>query len=332
MNRLADSPTVAQRPWVFGLKIVGLAKEAGMRWVDDSCYRLGASLAYYALFSLFPLLLLAVSALGFVLGSEPTVREQFLGSVASASSPEFRTLLDQTLQSMQTHRTARGVGALVGIVTLFFGASSVFSELESSLNTIWRVKSAPFKGLWPTILGAVKDKAFSFAVVLGAAAALLLSLAVSTAIHALGATARGESDISSTAWFVVEMSVSIGLLTLLFAAIFRMVPQTEVRWGDVFGGALVTSLLLTGLKHALAWYLAHLGSYAAYGAVGAVLGLLYWIYLAGLFLFFGAEFTRVYAERYGSLAQPREARPPSSVTVPPRSPQAPLRPVRRRPK
>ena len=154
---------------------VRVAKEAGVRWMDDACYRLGAAFAYYALFSIFPLMLLSITAVGFVLGSDESARQRVLSSVP-VPSPEFRVLLDQTLQSMQTHRTARGLGAVVGAVALFLGASGVFSELESSLDLIWKVKSRRSKGVWSSLLEALQSKAISFAVVVIAAAAVLASL------------------------------------------------------------------------------------------------------------------------------------------------------------
>ncbi|MGO9839263.1 MAG: YihY/virulence factor BrkB family protein [Polyangiaceae bacterium] len=276
-----------------------MAKDSGARWADDACYRLGASLAYYALFSIFPLLLLSVTAIGFLCGDD-AARQKILSSIGSPS-PELRALLDQTLQSMQTHRTARGVGAMVGFLALFIGASGVFSELESSLDLIWRIKSKATKGIWATILAALMSKALSFAVVIGAAIALLASLGISTALHAVGTVATG-GIAADTVWQIVEEGASLVFLAGLFAAIYRIVPQTDVRWRDVVGGAFVASFLFAVLKGLLAWYLAHIGSYAAYGAVGGVLGLLTWIYVASLITFYGAEFCRVYAERYGSLA------------------------------
>jgi membrane protein len=170
---------------------------------------------------------------------------------------------------MQTHRTARGVGALVGFFALFFGASGVFSELESSLNFIWRVESKKTKGIWATVLEASKSKALSFAVVVGAAIALLASLGVSTALQAVG-SATTDGSAAGTMWQLVEAAASLVFLAGLFAAIYRIVPQTDVKRRDVFGGAFVTSLLFAGLKGLLAWYLAHIGNYAAYGAVGGV--------------------------------------------------------------
>jgi membrane protein len=279
-----------------------LAKDAGLRWAGDECYRLAASLAFAALYSLFPLLLLLVTGIGFLLGDDEHVRHRVVASVAGGASPESRALLDQALQSMQTHRTARGLGAAVGFVTLLIGASGVFSELEASLNTIWRVRAPENKGLWATVVRAAKGKAFAFSVVLAAAAALLLSLGMSTV---LGAIASSSERVVPGAipWRAVDAGVSLGFLTLLIAAIYRVVPQTRVAWGDVLGAALVASLLFTALKYLFAWYLSHVASYAAYGVVGAFLGLMTWIYLAGMVLLYGAELSRVYAERFGSVAR-----------------------------
>jgi membrane protein len=275
-------------------------KEAASRWVDDSCYRLGASLAYYALFSIFPLLLLSIAGLGFFLGNDSVVRDKILAAVADATTPDFLALLDQTLTSMQSHQTARGVGAVVGAVTLFLGASGVFSELQTSINTIWRVKAAPSKGFGTTVLNAAREKGFAFLAVLGAGGVLLGSLLVSTALSTF-TTAADHVLAASFVWQGLDALVSLGLSAVVFAVLFKLLPQTAVAWGDVRGGALLTALLFAVLKHLLAWYLGHLGSYAAYGAVGAVLGLLTWIYLASLLVFFGAEFTRVHAEKAGSL-------------------------------
>jgi membrane protein len=277
-----------------------LLKDAAGRWSDDQCYRFGASLSYYAVFSIFPLLLLCITAFGFVMGRDASVGGRVLDYVSKSSVPELRPLLGETLTSMQAHKTARGVGAAVGVVTLFFGASGVFSELEATLNVVWRVRAPKTRSIWQMLLEVVRGRALAFVVVLGAGVALLFSLLVSTALSALDTTLR-EVGRGPVAWLLVETVVSIGLLTALFAAMYRMIPRTAVEWRDVFFGALIAAVLFTALKHILAWYLGHIGSYAAYGAVGGILGLLTWIYLASLILFFGAEVTRVYAERYGSL-------------------------------
>jgi membrane protein len=169
------------------------------------------------------------------------------------------------------------------------------------MNTIWRVPPAPSVTLWKKIVRALRDKASSFSTVAGAGTILLVSMLVTTALKSLSG-AREKTLPDAVVWRSTDEVVSLILTTLLFAVVFRMLPRTEVAWRDVQGGALVTALLFSVLKHILAWYLGDIGSYAAYGAVGAVLGLLTWIYLVSFVVFFGAEVTRVYAEREGSLA------------------------------
>jgi membrane protein len=275
--------------------LLGLLRETATRWVDDRCDRLGASLSYYAIFSLFPLLLLSITLLGFALGNGPALKTQIVDAISRATgAPAVQSLVDDTLTSMQEHRTARGVGAVVGFLALLFGASGVFAELRSSLNIIWRVRDPPNVTMWQSIVGFLRSKGLSFGLV-GAAGMLMLgSLVLSTALATIDATI-------GLPWRPVDAAASILALTVALAAMFRSLPQTHVAWRDVFGGALLAAALLTLLKHLLAYYLAHIGSYAAYGAVGAMLGLLTVIYVSSLVVFFGAEFTRVYAERYGSL-------------------------------
>jgi membrane protein len=285
---------------------LALLGEAATAWVDDECYRRGASLSYYAVFSLFPLLLLCVAAIGFVMGHDDSLRGRLLDYVARSGAPEVRPLLDETLASMQKHETARGIGAIVGLVTIFLGASGVFSELEAALNVIWRVKAQAGLSIWGTVLRALEDKGLSFLVVMGASMAILLSVLLSTGLSSLGATTE-QLGLSPLAWIGVEALGSVGLLTLLFAMMFRMIPHTDVAWRDVWRGALLTAILFAGLKRLLAWYFGHLGSYAAYGAVGGFLGLLAWIYFASLILLFGAEFSHASGERYGSRNRNSEA-------------------------
>jgi membrane protein len=251
--------------------------------------------------SIFPLLLLCVTAVGFVVGDHAGVRDQILDYVSRSGAPEARPLLDETLTSLTMHTTARGVGAAVGVITLLFGASAVFSELESALNVIWRVRGPKAKSIWQTVLYGVKDKALSFLLVLGVAAAVLVSLVISTALSAIDGVAS-KVIRTPALWLLAETAVSIALLTGLFTVMYEAIPRTKIAWRDVIGGAFLAALLFSGLKRVFAWYLGHIGSYAAYGAVGGILGLLAWIYLASLILFLGAEFARVYAERFGTLA------------------------------
>jgi membrane protein len=276
--------------------------EAAKRWIGDACYRMSAALAFYALFSLFPVLLLAITVCGFVLRDDATSRARVLESF-STGSPGANALLDETLQSLQAHQTARGVSAFLGGVTLLFGAGGVFLELDASLNKIWRVKEAPSRSLSASILGVLGDNAFSFGLVVAAGALLLTSLLLGAVLDALGATALGlvgSSFFFSKSFQLARLAVSTGFLTAIFAAMFRVIPQCQVAWREVLGGALFTAVLFTVLQRILSFYLAHIGTYAAYGAIGGVLGLLLWIYLSSFAVFFGAELTRVVAERQRS--------------------------------
>ena len=322
MQPSPDEPTPATRGVVVRglLAFAHLIKDAGLRWSDDNCLRLGASLAYYAVFSIFPLLLLATTVFGFFLGDSDETRARLLDALARTTTPAFRELFDGTLRDMQQHQTARGVGTIVGIVTLVFGASAVFSELQATLNQIWRVPKKESTGILHALLLIVRGKALSFLVVIGAAVAILASVAATATISALGQRALGAAPgvvRPDLLWSAIEAVSSIGVITFILGAMFRLIPDTRVEWRDVAWGALLTAVLFTAIKHMLAWYLTHLGSYAAYGAIGGFLCLLTWIYLASLFLFYGAEFSRVYAERYGSLrAAPRDDGPPSQPGQP----------------
>ena len=302
--------------------LLRLFKDAAIRWSDDDCLRLGASLAYYVAFSIFPLLLLVLTAVGFVLGDSPEARSRLVETVASATSPAFKTLVDGTLRNMQEHQTARGVGAVVGVAMLIVGASAAFSELETTLNQIRRVERRPACGFWAIVVVAARTQVLSFAVVIVAAVALLGSL-VSGAVVSLAWNQTMEGGVrgvtgDSTTWSALEGVGALCVLTVVLAAIFRLLPRARVAWRDVFGGALVAACLLDLIKRLFTWYLGHIGSYAAYGTVGGFLGLMMWVYLASLILFYGAEFSRVYAERSGSLAKqpvsPRAVCPGDSAT------------------
>jgi membrane protein len=252
---------------------------------------MAAALSYYALFSLFPLALLSVTALGFILGGDPGVRERLIGSYDFTSSPELRSLLDDTLAGMQHHQTARGVGLAVGIASLLFGASGVFSELQSALDRIWRAPPTPSTGPLATILDVVQGKAVALLLVLSAAGVLLASLVASTALAAVGQTGQRALP-SAPFWQLVELVGSAGFLTLVLTVLFRTLPRVRVRWRDALLGATVAGILISAAKRVLAYYLAHMGSYAAYGVVGSVLGLLLWTYVTSMLLFFGAEVAR----------------------------------------
>jgi len=283
------------------LRAIGkLFMDAGESFMNDHCWRRSASLSYAAVFSIFPLLLLCVAALGFVLGDDESVRERVVASMSSVLTDTSRPLVDDTLHSLQTHRTARGVGVVVGVVTLVFGASGVFSELSTSLDCIWRVPEKQANTTWRAIVNALLDRAFSFLVVVFAAAVLLSLLGVSAGLASLAESHLGAQR-NTLLWRVTDALASVVVMTGVIAALFRIIPHVRVRWKDVALGSMVTSVGLALFKVAFGFYIGGIGSYAAYGVVGAVLALLMWIYVAALVVFFGAELCRAYATQLGSL-------------------------------
>jgi membrane protein len=278
-------------------RVLGLFRKTFTRWDDDDCLRLGAALSFYALFSLFPLVLLCASSVGFLLGDGDETRARILGMLNLPAGGA--KVLDDTLLDMQEHQTARGIGAVVAIALLFIGASAVFSELDFAFNRFWRAPETATRSLWKTVVIFLRTKLASLALVVVAGVFVLGSLVVSIVLEALESF-LGYIVPFAWAWELVDVCVSTTLLTLTFAALFRELPQVRVAWRDVAWGAILTTALMMISKRALAWYLAHIGSFAAYGAVGSVLALLTWIYFTTQIIYFGGEFTRVYAEEYGS--------------------------------
>jgi len=232
---------------------VVLLRDAAIRWSEDGCPRRGASLAYAALFSLFPLILLSLTTVGFVLGDSDEARHTLVSSLVGSYSPESQRLVEQTLESLQAHHTARGVGAAVGVLALVAGASGVFSELQASLVFIWRVDKTRTRGFWRSVVGLLWDRMTSFAIVVGASLVLLATLMVHTAIGVVAQTQYAVGPLWSVTGEITAFACSAGML----AAIYRVVPQCHVAWSDVLGASLITSLVLAGLRGLLAWYLIH---------------------------------------------------------------------------
>lgn len=302
--------------------IIKLFEETFNEWSEDDCLQLGASLAYYALFSLFPLLLVIITITGLVLNGNPqaTVIEcvdaegkllsqlpsdnstcNLLGAVRTTTSSSIADLVGSTLQNMQKNEEAGGIGAIVGFVTLLLGASGVFGQLDTSFNKIWNVeKPAVEGGIIDKVLAIAKDKTLAFTMVMGTVFLLLISMVLSTAITAVSAVFEGWLPGGAFLWQTIQTLVSIAIIAVAFAGIFRLLPDTHVEWRDVWWGSLLTSVLFALLKQLLSWYIGNSGSFAAYGIVGAVLALLTWIYFTSQLLFFGGEFTQVYARHFGS--------------------------------
>jgi membrane protein len=271
-----------------------LFKETFWQWIEDNPSQLGAALAYYAIFAIAPLLVIAVAIAGLVFGVQAT-ENQLVGALQGLVGQEIATAIQATIRSASTPRSGI-VATVVGIATSFLGAAGVVAQLQSALNTIWQVEPQPGRG----VLGVVKDYVVSFLMVLGLGFFLLVSLVVSTGMSALSHSVTAVLPGGAVVWQWVDFLVSFALITVLFALTYKIVPHVRIAWKDVWIGAAMTSLLFTIGKFLIGWYLAHNSVTSAYGAAGSVVIILLWVYYSAQVFFFGAEFTRVYAHKHGA--------------------------------
>jgi membrane protein len=284
------------------LKALGvLLKEAGQSWLDDNAPRLGAALAYYAVFSLAPLLLIAIFIAGLIFGRGPA-QDQIIGQLQGFVGEEG----GKAIRSMLDHATQPGaglVGSLLSIGMLLFGSIGLFTELQDALNTIWGVRPKTSRGFWG-IWSIVRTRLLSFTMVL-VLAFLLLVLLIVSAILTASADLIGEWRVGVVGLLVNEV-ISLVVITVLFAMVFRFLPDAKIAWRDVWLGAVITAVLFGVGKFLLGLYLGHSTIGSAYGAAGSLAVLLVWLYYSGQIFIFGAEFTKVYANRYGSRIVPTD--------------------------
>ena len=266
-------------------------------WNRHKGPRLGAALAFYALLSLTPLLLVVISVAGLVFGqraAEGQIVFQIQSLVGTQGANGIQTVLEGT------RNTAHGVVAtLMGLLTLLFGASGVLMELRDALNTIWEIPAPATIGV-RSIIQMLKERLFSFALVLAIGFLLLVSLVVNAWIAALGAFSSQWLPLPEALLQVANSLVSFVVITGLFAAIYKVMPDARIEWRDVLLGAAVTSLLFTLGKLLIGLYLGKASFASTYGAASSIVVLIVWVYYSGQIFFFGAEFTKIFAGRYGS--------------------------------
>jgi len=292
-------------------RIFALFKKTWTEFTDDKAQRLGAALAYYTIFSLGPILLIAVSIAGLVFGKEAAQ-----GRIAAELQGVFGANVATQLNTMIASAGKKGSGTIamiIGIVTLLLGAAGVFGQLKDALNTIWNVEEKKSGGIMTTI----RQRFLSMAMVLGVGFLLLVSLVIDAAISAMGHWISARFPGGEAVFQIVQLLVSLGVITVLFAMIFRYLPDTDIEWRDVWLGAGFTAFLFVIGKFALGLWLGKGSVGSAYGAAGSLVILLVWIYWSAQILFFGAEFTQVYANEHGSRigrAQSAELRAQSAET------------------
>jgi membrane protein len=280
--------------------LLSILKEAYGDWSEDKASRLAASLAYYTAFSIAPLLLISIAVAGLVFGREAAQGQIFaqlnglLGSDAASA-----------IQTGIANSDKAGTGtlsAVIGIVTLIWSASGLFGQLQDALNTIWEVQPDPHA----SIVDTVKRRFFSMTMVLGIAFVLLVSLVLSAGLSAVGGLMGDVLPGGNVVWQVLNFVLSFAIITGLFAAIYKVLPDATIAWSDVWIGAAATALLFTIGKVLIGLYLGHASVGSTFGAAGSLLVFLVWVYYSAQILFFGAELTQVYARRYGSRIVPAE--------------------------
>ena len=287
--------------------ILGLLKETFKEWQEDNASRLAAALSYYMIFSLAPVLIIAIAIVGSIFGEEAAkgeIVEQIQGLVGEQGAQFIQT----AITNANRPDASGGLASLISIVVLLFGASGVFGELQDALNTIWDVKLKPGQGIW----GILKKRILSFLTVLGVGLFLLLSAVISTVLSALRSY---ESEFLKElgllwlyqldfVWTILDLLVSFGILSLMFALVYKYLPDVKIAWKDVWVGSIITTLLFNLGKSLLSGYLGRSSFSSSYGAAGSLVVLLAWVYYSSQIIFLGAEFTQVYAKRFGSKIVP----------------------------
>ena len=269
-------------------------------WTNDNAFELSAALAFYTIFSIAPVLLIAVGVASFFF-SPGTATDQIVAEMDKMIGPQGANAVRQVIES------SRGLGTgfwavTVGIVTLITGATAVFGELQSALNQIWDVKAKPDRGV---VMSFVVDRLRSFSIAICVGFLLLVSLVVSALISWVQNYMNNWLPMPWT-WQMANVIASLFVIGLLFAAIYKFLPDVEISWKDVWIGAAVTALLFTAGKYAIGVYLGRTATASAFGAAGSLVVLLFWVYYSSLISFLGAEFTQVYARRYGTGIQPKK--------------------------
>ena len=290
------------RPVLNAATIFSLLKQTWTEWNEDKAPRLGAAFAYYTIFSLAPLLVVAITIAGFLFFDEKTATAQISGEITKTIGPDASEMIQNMIESAGKNKNSGIFASVASVATLLLGSSALFAQLQDSLNTIWEVAPKPSGGIVRMLIGRV----LSFSMVLGVGFLLLISLVLSTAITAGGKMMNDILPMPEMVLQAINYGASFFIITGLFAMIFKILPDAEVKWHDVWVGAAITSLLFAAGRYGLSIYLGRAGVSSTYGAAGSLVLILLWVYYAAQILFFGAEFTQVYANRFGSKVRPSD--------------------------
>ncbi len=277
-----------------------LFKQTFNEWLEDKAPQLGAALAYYTVFSLAPLILILLAVIGVLFRKDPAGAWNRITEQMSAFLDPSGVQVVQDIAQTAAKPSAGLWATVIGIALALFGASCVFGQLQDALNTIWGVKAKPGAAIWDYI----RIRFLSFAMVAGICFLLLVTLTVEAVLKGLSQYLEATLPGGAAMAFLIYLVVDLGLVVVLFAMMFRYLPDVEVRWRDVWVGSIMTALLFLIGKWALGIYLGSGAAGSAYGAASSLVTLLLWIYYSSQILLFGAEFTQVYANQCGAGVKP----------------------------
>jgi len=274
-----------------------LVSEAFNEFFEDKAPRLGAALAYYAAFSIAPLLILLVALIGFFLTGDTL--SQVHTQIAALAGDNAAEAIVATIRGVKSSHGGT-TATILSVITLIIGATGMFGQLQDAMNTIWEVTPKP-RRIWMDIL---RSRLLSFALVLAIGVLLLASVFLSAFLAAASRYFQHMYPMTGPVWPLVDFGVSFAITTMLFAAVFKILPDVYVAWRDVWLGAAVTAALFAIGKIGIGLYLGRSSFTSAYGAAGSFLVMLAWVYYSSQILFFGAEFTQVYTVRHGHSFRP----------------------------
>ena len=273
-------------------------KQTFKEWGEDKAPRLGAALAYYTVFSIGPLLVIVIAIASRVFQN---AQSQIVGTIQGIVGEGGGKVINDTIENASKGNSDI-IATIIGIITLLLGASGVFGQLKDALNTIWEVKPKPGLG----IVNTIKERFFSFTMVLGTGFLLLVSLVITAAVAAFSEVLKSFLPGADIIGQVISFIVSLLIIAVMFTLLFKFLPDVKITWGDVWIGGLVTAILFTLGQIALTFYLSSGAVGKSFGAAASFVIILVWIYYSTQILFFGAEFTQVYTNKYGSHVRPED--------------------------
>jgi len=280
-------------------RIWQVLKKSFKGFMDDRITKMSSSLAYYTIFSMAPLLIIIISMSGLFLGrdaAEGKIYAQLSNFIGPNTASQLQTMIHNASLTGKSK-----FAAIIGIITLVIGATTVFAEIQDTINYIWGIKPKPKKG-W---LNLLRNRFLSFSVVIGLAFLLLVSLTISAIIDGFSNSLKAHfPQITVVALYVINTVITLIITTVIFGAIFKVLPDAKIKWKDVIAGAITTAILFMLAKFGISYYISKSNVGSTYGAAGSLVILLLWVYFSAMILYFGAEFTKAFTVKFGSQIYP----------------------------